>query len=185
MENKHLLFPIFLLQLFLLGSCTDIPETAVQQSQFFDLKQYFKEQEEALAKYKQAEKTTTINGKTETKLIDEIDFAEELAVFADSDINKASWLDRYEVDSTLNTAGQLQQLQYHALDDKLRTKSLVIDFKDGQVLHIAIENTSSNAINTSQQVLKYRADEGYSIQSRQKVVGAEERVLGVSVQIKK
>ncbi len=183
--KAYISYLFLLLYCLSIYSCTNSSDKVVEQTTFFDLKSYLQEQGKLLQEHHRGEKVTSINGQEESKIVDDIDFSKELSVFANSDINKAAWLDRYQVDSTFDQAGQLNKLSYQALDEKLRTKELVVDFQNGKVNHIAIRNASVNAITESEQRLNYTAGVGYSIESKQKVIGGEEKQLGVRVKVLK
>ncbi|MFK7932174.1 MAG: hypothetical protein AB8G22_01610 [Saprospiraceae bacterium] len=168
----------------LLFACTNSDlETENDQSveRFFDLSQYFKGQVKLLATKQEVQKKASINGKTESKTISTPDFKQELQLFIDSDINRTSWLDKYEVDSTRNATGNLTQLTYTALEDKLRTRKVAITFTNKEVTNVEILNATDNVIAQTKQELSYTPQQGYVIKSFQDILLAEPRTMEVAV----
>lgn len=164
-----------------LFACTSATENVTQQERFFDLSQYFNEQVTHLAAQKEVQKEATINGTTEAQTVTNPDFQQELQLFIDSDINRTSWLDKYAVDSILNTAGQLTELVYTALEDQLRTRRVAIAFADNQVNQVDILNATDNVIAQTKQELSYTPQNGYIIKSFQDILFTDPRTLEVSV----
>ena len=177
---KNLFFLI--LSLLALSSCS--PESGSSNTSdkaFFDLGDYFTKQYQSLQSKKSVQKTTSINGVKETQTVADIDFEQELVVFVESDINRTSWMDKYQADSTFNASRQLLKIEYTALDEKLRTKKVVVTYTEGIVENISIRNASKNIITDAEQILDYSPTRGYKISSRQKVIFSPEKQLGVEV----
>jgi len=156
-------------------------ETLSATNRFFDLSQYFTEQVELLATKQNIQKKASINGVEESQTIMQPDFKQELQLFMDSDINRTSWLDKYAVDSTLNAAGNLTQLTYTALEDKLRTRKVAISFAETAITNIKIVNATDNVIAQTQQELSYAPQRGYAIKSFQDILFADPRTMEVEV----
>ncbi|MDZ4682638.1 MAG: hypothetical protein SH848_05805 [Saprospiraceae bacterium] len=130
---------------------------------FFDLKGYMSQQSEALKISKpRVKKQISINGKKEEQLSDQINFEEELAVFANSDINKPAWSDKYTKDSSFS-GGQLQNIRYLAKEENLKTQMMQVSFSSGNVSKIEVKNRTSAAIVTAEQTMTYTPGKGYSI----------------------
>jgi len=128
-------------------------------------------------------KKISYNSKVEEKQFpsDSLNFKEELKAFIDSDINRSSWLDKYSVDSTLNTNGELAELNYRTTNEKLKTKSVNIKFANQQVDQIEIQNQTGSFFSSSEQHLVYQTNKGYTIDSQQKIILFSDRVLKVQV----
>ena len=175
-------FFFFILSVFLLVGCSPTPKnTATSDKAFFDLGDYFSKQYQALEAKGSVQKTTSINGVEETQTVDTIDFKQELVVFVESDINRTSWMDKYQADSTFNDSKQLLKIEYTALDEKLRTKKVIVTYAGGIVESIYIRNASKNIITDAEQILDYSPTKGYKISSIQKVIFSPEKQLGVEV----
>jgi len=172
----------FILSIFLLVGCSPEPRSVASSDKaFFDLGDYFSKQYQVLQAKGSVQKTTSINGLEETQTVDSINFKQELVVFVESDINRTSWMDKYQADSTFNDSRQLVKIEYSALDEKLRTRKLVVTYHKGIVEHISIRNASKNIITDAEQILDYSPTKGYKISSRQKVILSPEKQLGVEV----
>ena len=102
------------------------PQYKNAKTAFFDLKGYFKIEIERLKKdVKQVKKTVTVNGKSEEKTLDSLNFEEELAPFIASDINRPAWSDYYLTKSApFGNHGEISE--YYALKDHLKTRSVVV-----------------------------------------------------------
>jgi hypothetical protein len=152
---------------------------------FFDLKGYFEKEIQRLNQAQpKVQKKVMLNDKGEEKQLDHLDFATELAVFGESDINRRDWMDKYRIDSTLQN-NQLTALHYTATDDKLRTRQLDVEFQNGNVSKIFIQNGAKTMVAGSQQALTYLPAEGYFIQSNQRTAISKDRVLRVEVRFVK
>jgi hypothetical protein len=175
MHNKNWWMGIALIGL-LAGGCTaeQTPVGAVKPKgkPFFDLKAYFDKEAQRLSEspmtiYKQ----TRVNEKTAESQTDSIDWSQELKVFRESDINRASWINKYAGDTTRTASGQLQRIQYEALEKKLRVQRIEIEFAgDESVAAIVLQKQNRSLIADSDQELTYRPQEGYSLVSQQKVL---------------
>lgn len=168
--------------LFSFGACqTPEVEQAASQHAFFDLKAYFAEEIASLSQKRNITKTTQINGQQESHTFDTLDFAQELAAFVESDINRIAWLDQYAVDSTMSPQGKLAGITYQALKPELKTQKLQIQFTQNQPSYIQVNRLMENALMNSAMQMEYRPGEGYRIQSNQKLRISEEREMVVEV----
>lgn len=134
---------------------------------FFDLRDYFQKEMDYLTKKQPtAKKTVRLNGQESILPSAAISYVDELAPFANSDINKPSWKDKYQVDSVL-TDGGLEEIRYMAKDASLKTRELRISFRNGRVEKVWIRNAIHSIISASDQELKYEREKGYAIKGRQ------------------
>ena len=182
--NKSALF-LLLINLInaLFFSCkqeSSIGEKSAAQK-FYNLKDYFDAETHRLNSKGRATKIVTADGKTEEKVIDNIDFKRELDFFAGSDINRPAWSDKYVVDTMFNEHKEITRLHYKCLDEKLKARTIIIGFDKSEVTRIRIENNTSNSIATSSQVLIYQPSIGYSIESHQEVAIGVEQLFKVEV----
>ncbi len=152
-------------------------------SKFFDLKGYFEEEAERLSSKNKFTKTVMVNGKSEARVIDTLDFKKELSFFADADINRPAWSDEYVVDTIFNDEREVLQLNYKQAnqDENLKIQNIEIGFSKGIVNKVLVENNTSNSLTKSNQVLTYQPDYGYSIESHQRVSIGEEQLFKVEV----
>ncbi len=173
---------IWLLPFLLFFSACDItPEAGVDQKTFFDIKGYFDGEVQRLASKGRARKIVVADGKQEEKIVDCIDLKKELAVFADADINRPAWSDKYVADTTFGEQNELLQVQIKAVDKMMKTQRIEIDYSNSAVSKITIENNSSSSMATSRQSLVYEPKVGYTIESHQKVTMTNDQVFQVVV----
>lgn len=110
-------------------------------------------------------KTATKNGESETETVQLRNWANELALFVDSDINKSAWQHSYRIDSTANA------IRYSSLDSTLRTQQVLIEKNtSGVVKYVGIRNRVKNALYQSDEQLDYYPDSLYRIGKRQQIV---------------
>ena len=167
-------------------SCSETPASVKPgEKLYFDLKGYFNQEVQRLASFPKAKKIATVDGKQEERMLDSLNFQEELKIFSGTDINRAAWSDKYAIDSVFNEQRQLIQLNYTANDKDLRTQNISIDFEENAVSEIFIENSSSSTVADTKQLLTYRPGEGYTIESHQKVSFTEGNTFLVEVQFLK
>lgn len=154
--------------------------TSFEGVQFFDLKNYFEQEQQRLANTQKIKKRVTIDEKIEEKVVDYFNTEEEFVIFIDSDINKVSWYDKYEVDSLFED-NNLTQIDYKAKDDQLKTSNLSIHFQNNQVDSISILRKTTSMAATLKQQLNYMPSKGYSIVSSQSTSLADSNVLRLDV----
>ena len=179
------LYIVFLGLLIFLSACQQELATPIKQSDkpaiFFDLNAFFQKEKERLGKFTSFKKTVTINGVSEEKTLETLNFDNELSIFIASDINRPAWSDKYKVDSLFTPQKELSQITYHVLDETLKTKKIAIDFQNNAVTNIAIEKATNNAVAQSKQILSYSVDKGYSIQSEQALSLSDTKTILVQV----
>ena len=145
-------------------SCSETEQVRVQK--YYDVQGFFGAETKRLEKQgATVTKTVSRNDVSETKSSFSPAWATELALFTDSDINKPAWRDSYKIESdSLSTS-------YTALDDELRTKSLVIKKNNkGKLIEISIVNSTSNYLYNSTEELHYFPDSLYRMVKKQDVI---------------
>lgn len=150
--------------MFVLFSCQENKTNAKSPEYFFSLKEYFEQEALRLSKAQRSIlKKVSRNGDTETKELEIQDWKKEFGLFIESDINKLSWKDRYQMiqkgDSTL----------YQSLDTNLRTQQIILVREDHEIKEVLIKNKVNNQLYTSLENLSYYPDSLYLIQKTQKV----------------
>jgi len=166
--SKFLFF--FCLTIYLLAcNVPTIKETNRPQSNFFDLKGFFKKEARYLKEQGvEIQKTIQHNQTKETQTIRPEDWEKELLLFSESDINKPSWKDKYLLDST-NKGNGLILLHYKAIDENLSIQVLDVELKGESVHSVLIAKKVSNQVYESQQHLTYIPRKSYSIKKSQDV----------------
>ncbi len=156
-------------------SCGSIPDNKAQTERpgpYFSLENYFQQEASRLQQHApQVFKTVTKDGSTEQRNIQIADWNNELALFIDSDINKADWRNSYKIDSTQTS------VLYTSLDRSLRTKKITIEkyADNGVVKYIGVTNQTRNMLYQTDEQLDYYPDSLYRISKRQSV-----RIIGES-----
>ncbi len=167
--------------LFIVSGCTG-PAGNPKENQsnyFFDLKGYFTREAARLsAAGKPALKEVIRNGSVERRNL-MIDWNTELALFRESDINKAAWKDSYRATRSGSTT------TYTATDDDLRTRKItLVDGPGGQFRHIRISNRISNFLYTTTETLDYYPGSGYRIDRSQsvRIIGTNHYIIKTKLQ---
>ena len=178
---KKTLWFIFVLSISFLTSC-EVENVKSSHQSFFDINDFLEQEIAQLADLKSVKKKVEINEKIDEQILNKFDLENDLTIFRNSNINKIAWLDKYEVDSTMNNSGQLSELKYQAIDSKLKTRELIVSYSNGKVNTILIKNASGNQVSDLTQTLKYKSMKGYSVESNQKVTLSDEQTLRVEVE---
>lgn len=173
----------FITTICLFSACQiNTPDPDARFLPFFDIADFIDKEMIQLSNLKSIKKTVYINDKTEERILDSFDIKKDLEIFKKSNINKVVWIDKYKVDSLFDKSGDLAKLQYQALDEKLKTRIMIIAFNGKKVHAILIKNKSSNQVSSLEQDLEYYPQKGYySIKSRQKVSLNDEQVTTAKV----
>lgn len=140
-----------------------IKETGAQLK-YFDIKEYFKDEALRLTKTGHViNKSVTHNGATESKKIKIANWARELNLFTESDINKPAWSSSYTIDSTATN------ITYKAKYPELKTRYITICRENGEVSAIEIENDTHNILYSTTEKLTYLPNIFYQIEKTQKI----------------
>ncbi len=161
------------------GASTNASEQ--EDAFFFNLKKFFEAEIYRLGNTKVVGvKKVQFNQEKDETNPQVFNYAKELEVFVNSDINKLSWRDKYSGDTSL-VAGKIQKIVYKALDEHLKTREVIIQFNEGQVSDIRIENRLKSIIADAQQNLRYQPTRGYEIKGQQNMSAAGDASVGVEV----
>ena len=157
-------------------STTEIPTVNKKLDKpFFDIITYLDDEIEK-SQLTQIEKTVQINGESETKVLKDFDLKKELSMFYDSDINKPSLFDKY------NTFETEHSITFKTEDEELSVQRIKI-FKgeNGDFQKLLINRKAAKQIYSSDKVLTYESNIGFSIQNTQKVKFSEEKAYEIEV----
>jgi hypothetical protein len=151
--------------LFLACNAEELAEEN-QQEPFFDLAGYIDRQVDSLNEVRPTvTKTIVLNGQREEQQRQDVDFAADLRVLRDSDINRPAWLDKYTVEQS--TTGGRRSEVYSALDSSLQTRELRIMYRDGKPEEITVFRRTGTVLSDGDHYLSYRPDRGYTLRSEQ------------------
>jgi hypothetical protein len=143
-----------------------------KQLEYVDLQGFFSAEAGRLNAQKPTfTKTVSINGKTESKLLNKsIDWEKELSVFKEADINKPAFRGMYQIRTSPN------RTIYTTLSKNVPVKRIEVEFGDAKKpTGIRIFQLTKNMIYQSTDTLSYYPDSVYSIHKKQVV-----RVLGTT-----
>jgi len=159
---------ILLLLLPRFFACTpDSTEVSPDQAAFFDLRNYVNKEVDRLTSRKtKVIKTITLNGKTETKELEDLNFSNDLRIFREADINKPAWLEKYTTESK-TLSGSHKLTTYEALDSSLVTRELAVEEDFGEVTKITIKRKTGTVLSNGNHQLKYAPATGYSMTTQQ------------------
>ena len=150
---------------FLIFSCdfdVEANKRLKENSFFFSTIMFFEDEQERLKDRTGFTKFVNFNGKKETMKIDSLNFMYEFNPFKNSDINKAVWLDRYMCDTTYQQK-LISHIDCSCQDTKLKTQKLSIDYNNGEVIEIRLENQMNKMLLTTMEYLTYTKDISYEI----------------------
>ena len=161
---------LFFIAITLIG-CTQKETQISNEEYFFSLKNYFEKEAKRLSS-KQALvlKEVKRNADSELKEIQIEDWEKEFGLFIESDINKLSWKDSYQVISHQTGLGKLDTLIYESKDPELRTREIMIIKENNEIREVVIKNQVKNYLYSSIEELKYYPDSLYEINKTQNVV---------------
>ena len=169
---------IFLLSLslFFMACNSTVPaEKGVTVVHYFDLKGYMAKEAERLNTEKpEILKTVMVNAAAESKKMKISDWAKEMSVFSDADINKSAWQGMFKVVRKSN------EDIYSTSDDKIPVKSLVVTHHNGRVKSIKVLLNTTNILYSSNDTLSYFPDSLYEIQKTQHIKLLSEKNYRIS-----
>jgi hypothetical protein len=173
--KRYLAALIGLTLLLCVASCKRDSSAAADTIKFFDLKGYFASEAARLTKLDHGvNKTAIYNHQAEEQKVHIANWASELSMFSESDINKPAWRLSYDVQSSQGF------ISYKAKDPALKTQDIIIKKDGNKIKWILIINHTRSTIFTKTlfetiEKLSYFPDSVYQIQKRQYT-----RLLGIN-----
>ena len=158
---------LFLPLLLLLTGCyAEEIQRELQDEPFFDLSGYIDRQVDSLSTAGTAvTKTITLNGTSETRDIPDLNFANDLRVFREADINKPAWVDKYTVERTED--GDRVIRTYVALDSSMQTRRLRVVTGAADPVRIEIVRKTGTVLSDGRHEMTYEPATGYEVVTRQ------------------
>ncbi len=159
---KKLVILVFALAMF---SCNQRKEAEANTDLlYFDLKGYFEKEISRLQKLNPVvNKTVSVNGAAENKTAKITDWAKELAIFVNADINKTSWKGSFK--ATAQNGVDI----YTSDNRKIPVKKVSITWNGQKAGKIEIIIDNKNILYQSQDTLTYCPDSLYAIKKQQKI----------------
>lgn len=153
-------------------------EATISTTAYFSIKDYFASEIKRLQKSSpQVVKSVTANNKIEQKIAKNINWETELAIFANADINKKSWLGEFKEVKHENN------LLYTTSNPNIPIKRLEVARNEQQnILSIKIYRKANNYLYQSTDTLLYFPNKLYEVKSQQKITLMSEkhyRILGI------
>jgi hypothetical protein len=175
------LLTLILLPFLLLACTTEAGDHTAEEVPFFDLRGFISSETDRLSTAKtKVEKTISLNGKTETKQIEDLNFVSDLRLFREADINKPAWFDKYETEEKALSAGHVLT-SYLATDSSLIVRRLVVEQDQGATIKVEIERHTGTVLSDGRHLLTYEPARGYDVVTSQKNKFGEDVVAQISV----
>jgi len=162
---KHSIVILFIIFIGVGCDQTNVDSAEAPPNPFFDLKDYF--ENEMKIKRNEVTKTTIFEAQKEITQISNIDLEKELKIFADANLNKVAWYEKYKIETQQTSQGN-SQTTYQTQDSKLKTKRIDIFKNETQIDSIKIHNQMTSMIMDADQFLSYYPGVGYHIEIKQK-----------------
>ena len=162
-----------------LAACADTVAVRplAEAQRFFNLPEWVALQD-SLLEGRGLEKTVVVDDVEQTKHLEAVAWAEELAPFAQSDIDRPALWDRYAVDTTAAEGGAAV-IVYEALDEDLFTRRVEVAVgPGGEVTRLVIDNAFASFVADTEQRLEW-APGRYAVYSRQEARLADPRELRI------
>ena len=173
---KNFVLITTLISLLACGDRANAPVKTLEKP-YYDVKGYFEGETKRLTEGgMKIKKIVTVNGQSETKIIEKPNFEEEFKMFVASDINRPAWSDKYHIKRT-DQSNHDYTTEYWAKDKNLKTQSMKIVQKYGDVyVTMEIHNRDKSVVTESDSYLFYDKNNGFSITNSQKLVGSVDSV---------
>ena len=134
---------------------------------FFDLRGYMDAEVERLTTGKiPANKSITLNGEEEVQDGIVINYANDLRLFREADINRPAWIEKYET-TEQKLSGNHRITTYVTLDSSLVVQRLLIEEDQGETIRIEIDRKTGTVLSDGQHQLVYEPGKGYSVKTQQ------------------
>ena len=161
------LAPLLLFTLFLCTCDSANSNAKLAEKPFYDLAGYIDGEVKRLSSAPlTAVKTITLNGKEETQELAELNYADDLKLFAGADINKPAWVEKYATE-TEKLSGRHQITRYTALDSSLTTQLIEIEEDRGQTQRIHIVRKTGTILSKGRSEMVYQPASGYNVTTKQ------------------
>lgn len=154
--------------LLLTYACTSGPAPEDMEAKaFFDLAGYMDGEIKRLTEGKvRADKTIVLNGKEEAQQGIEINYANDLRLFRDADINRPAWVEKYVTDEEQLSGGHTITT-YSVIDSSLIVQRLMVEEDQGVPVKIEIDRKTGTVLSEGKHQLVYEPGKGYSVTTQQ------------------
>lgn len=162
------------------------PETAKKAANFYDLKSFVESQAKVLNQIKPlTTKVVEAEGATENKQTKDIDWVKELDLFAQADINKASYTGSYQVNKEIPNTLVYQLKEGENLTVKLL--KIVLDPKTQQPIQVEATLQNQNYLFESEKKIDLTCQQSanqwqiknYQIQGYQRLIFGDKKTFSI------
>lgn len=149
-------------------ACTpEGPAALPEATPFYDLNSYMVQEIDRLETTGvRVTKSITLNGVTETKKLDSVNFNNDLRLFREADINKPAWADKYTTELK-QLSGSHKLTTYLAQDSSLIVRRLMVEEDLGVTTKIEIDRKTGTVLSSGTHHLVYEPAVGYRVQTSQ------------------
>lgn len=163
----------------LVYSCAE-PPNEIKSVKYFDIPAFFNEQAEILdASKPEITKVLYTNGKEETLRSKPDSWKDELSIFSGINLNKSSYIGKYQVDSTV--IDNYVVVHYTTGDKKLPVKSCTFKKTDAEIDWIEIKKEDRSLALNSELFWRFVPDSGYFVSGSQQIAKLNPSIYKVSV----
>lgn len=149
---------------------------------YFDLKGYMESEIRRLdAVQPRVVKKVQFNDEEETLQLELLDYAEELRIFSDSDINRPAWRGMYACDTVVSGPDAFS-IRYTATEKRPVVRSLTVVYEDGKIAELNVKRASKTLLLGSSQELYYHPSSGFSIRTLQQALMRKDQTVYIAVE---
>lgn len=149
---------------------------------YFDLKGYMESEIRRLdAAQPRVVKKVRFNDQEETLQFELLDYAEELRIFSDSDINRPAWRGMYACDTIVSGPGAFH-VRYTATEKGPVVRMLTLIYEDGKIAELNVKRASKTLLLGSSQDLYYHPSSGFSIRTLQQALMRKDQTVYIEVE---
>lgn len=172
---RNVLSSLFLVSV--VSSCSPTSKEIVV-IKYFDVPGFFKKEVEMLtSKSTEVYKVLSTDGQTSSLTIIP-NWEKELAVFSSINLNKSSYIGKYQVD-TIERNGSIL-VNYNALEKGLPVKNLSYSLFNEQISWVAVNKVDKSMILSTELHLRYVPDSGYTVSGSQQIGSLQPNEYSVS-----
>lgn len=163
---------LFFLFCMIMWSC-DTSENRKQETAetiYLDLPKIIEEEIEYLdSKKLNFERISTFNNKSDTLNSNELDWKKEFALLENADINKKSFIGKYQETTSFDSNSSTSFTTFTAIDSSLKTKWIKVSIQPNGASAILSKITQENPLYTSSYLITYYRDSIFEIEGLHKI----------------
>ncbi len=118
----------------------------------------------------QLKKTLTLQDNTEIKVIESVNWENELSPIKAASIHKTAWKDKFKIDTVFLDGKQISSIEYTCQNNQIPIRSLKVKYKNNSPYKYEIERKNDNMLFKSQQDITFDIEKGYTVSGYQKAM---------------